>query len=242
MAGRAAMDERELRDLLVSAHRILHHQGLVDYLGHASVRLPGTDHVLIKPKHSPRIRSIGDLTPADLVVIDLDGKPVHDDPDADIPPAERFIHTEIYRARPDVSAVVHTHQPATTLLGVMNADLLPVLHVPSVLADGGRVANWPCPLLVENAELGHDMATALGDHALCHLQGHGIVSVGTDIRRATLAAVGTEQLAEANLAILQAGRQPRVITASELTELGRALAGIEGRWAYYLELAEPHAA
>lgn len=230
------MDERE-RDLLVAAHRVLYHQGLVDYLGHASVRLPGTDHVLIKPKHSPRVRGLGTLTSADLVVIDLDGNPVADDPGIEIPPAERFIHTEIYRARPDVTAVVHTHQPAATLLGVMGAQMRPVLHVPSVLTDGGRVASWPCPLLVTSPDLGRDLAKTLGDHRLCHLQGHGLVSVAGDLRAATLAAVAAEQLAAANLDILRCGYEPRVITLDELAELEGAVAGPEGRWAYYLELA-----
>ena len=112
-------EEDRLRELLAAAHRVLYHQGLVDYLGHCSVRVPGTDRVLIKPKHSPNVRGLGSLRPEDMVVIDLDGNLV----DAGAagategPPAECFIHTEIYRARPDVSAVVHTHQPAGTLLG-----------------------------------------------------------------------------------------------------------------------------
>lgn len=231
------MNEDDLRDLLVAAHRILYHQGLVDYLGHASVRLPGTDHVLIKPKHSPRIRGLGDLTPADLVVIDLDGNPVAGDPGPEVPPSECFIHTEIYRARPDVTAVVHTHQPAATLLGVMGEQMRPVLHVPSVLTDGGRVATWPCPMLVTGPDLGADLAAALGGHRLCHLQGHGLVSVAGDLRQATLAAVAAEQLAEANLDILRCGREPRVIAPHELEQLRGAVAGPDGRWAYYLELA-----
>jgi len=230
------VNEDELRPLLVTAHRILYHQGLVDYLGHASVRLPGTDRVLIKPKHSPAVRSLGDLTPADMIVLELDGTPV--DPDAPKPPAECFIHTEIYRARPDVTAVVHTHQPAATLLGVLGADMLPVLHVPSVLTDGGRVATWPCPMLVTGPELGADLAAALGDHRLCHLQGHGLVAVADDLRLATLAAVFAEQLAAANLEILKCGRTPRVIAPHELDQLRGAVAGVEGRWAYFCELAE----
>jgi ribulose-5-phosphate 4-epimerase/fuculose-1-phosphate aldolase len=220
--------------LLVSAHRVLYHQGLVDYLGHCSARVPGTDRVLIKPKHSPRVRGLGGLTPEDMVVIDLDGAVIHG---AEIPPAECFIHTEIYRARPDVSAVVHTHQPAGTLLGIVGADLLPVLHVPSVLADGGDIGTWPCPLLVNSPDLGRELAAALGRRRLCHLQGHGIVSVAGDLRTAVLAAIAVEQLAEANLTILRTGRQPRVITPDELSELGRTVASVDGRWAYYLELA-----
>jgi L-ribulose-5-phosphate 4-epimerase len=227
--------EEELRMLVATAGAILHHQGLVDYLGHCSARVPGTDRVIIKPRHSRKTRSPGALDPDDMVVIDLDGKLLEGE---ERPPGESCIHTEIYRARPDVGAVVHTHQPAATLLGVIGADLLPVLHVPSMLADGGNMPTFPCPLLVTNPELGKRLATALGNAQLCHLQGHGIVSVANEIRRATVSAIAVEQLAQANLTILQTGRTPRVITDEELQTLRNTLAPIDGRWAYYLQLLE----
>jgi ribulose-5-phosphate 4-epimerase/fuculose-1-phosphate aldolase len=238
--------ERELRETVALAHRVLCHQGLVDYLGHCSARVPGTDRVIIKPKHSPRVRSLGDLTADDMMVIDLDGNPLDGtDGATERPPAECFIHTEIYRTRPDVTAIAHTHQPAATLLGIMGGDLLPVLHVPSVLVDAahpdGPISTWPCPLLVNRPRLGAELAAALGSHRLCHLQGHGIVSVADDMRLAVLAAIATEQLAEANLTILRSGLKPRVITPDELAELSTTVASLDGRWAYYTELVpSPH--
>jgi L-ribulose-5-phosphate 4-epimerase len=231
--------EKDLRTQVTQAGQVLHHLGLVDYLGHCSARVPGTDRVVIKPKHSPVTRSPGQLGPANMVVIDLDGDLVEGDQQ---PPAERFIHTEIYRARPDVNAVVHTHQTAATLLGVTGAPLKPLLHVPSVLTDGGRIETWPVPRLVTTAELGRRLATALGDASLCHLRGHGIVSVSTDIPRAAVAAVALEQLAEANLTVLQTGLEPHAISGADLDDLRRTLAPVEGRWAYYLQLAEQSAA
>lgn len=230
--GDSAASELPLRELVATAGRILYQQGLTDYLGHCSARVPGTERVVIKPKHSKTVRSPGELGPADMIVIDLDGNLLEG---SDAPPAERFIHTEIYRARPDVQAVVHTHQRAATLLGVVGGDLLPVLHVPAVLTDGGAMPTWPCPLLVTDRELGKDMAAALGGAGLCHLQGHGIVSAAADVRRATVTAIALEQLAEANLTILQTGLKPRVITAVELDELRATVAAIDGRWAYYVQ-------
>jgi ribulose-5-phosphate 4-epimerase/fuculose-1-phosphate aldolase len=237
MAGqrgqRADNTETGLRELVALAGHVLYQQGLTDYLGHCSARVPGTDRVVIKPKHSSRVRSPRALGPADMVVIDLDGNLIEG---GDAPPAERFIHTEIYRARPDVHAVVHTHQQAATLLGVIGAELRPVLHVPAVLTDGGRMATWPCPLLVTSPELGRKLASALGDAGLCHLQGHGIVSVAAGLRRAAVTAIALEQLAETNLTILKTGLAPRVITPGELSELRESVAAIDGRWAYYVQL------
>ncbi len=231
-------DEDRLRALVAEAGAVLHHQGLVDYLGHCSARVPGTDRIVIKPKHSPVTRSPARLSGDDMVVVNLDGDLVDG---SEQPPAERFIHTEIYRARPDVAAVVHTHQPEATVLGVIGAELLPIMHVPAVLTQGGRMPTWPCPLLVTTPELGRQLAGALGDAPLCHLQGHGIVSVAGDLRRATVTAIAVEQLAAANLKVLQTGRSPRVITPDEIAQLGRTVASIDGRWAYYLQSLEEKA-
>ena len=225
----------QLRELVATAGRILYQQGLSDYLGHCSARVGDTDRVVIKPKFSTKTRGMYSLRAADMVVVDLDGQLVEGQ---ERPPAEVFIHTEIYRARPDVRAVVHTHQPTSTLAGVLGAELHPVLHVPSVLTDGGSIATWPCPLLVTTPERGRQLASALGDGRLCHLQGHGIVSVAADLQSATVTAIALEQLAEANLRILQTGLRPRAITADELAELRRELGPTAARWAYYKQLLD----
>ena len=226
---------RELRELVATSGQILYEQQLVDYLGHSSARVPETDHVVIKPKHSPTTRGMHTLTADDMIVIDLDGNLVEG---IEKPPAEAYIHTEIYRARDDVMAVVHTHQPTATLMGVMSAEILPVLHVQAGLVGGEEIPVWPCPLLVTNPGRGRDLAAALGDANVGHLQGHGIVSVAADVKTATIQAIMLEQLAKANLRILQAGRTPRVITAEEIAQLQREMAPVEGRWAYYLQLVD----
>ena len=229
----------QLRELVATAGQILYQQGLTDYLGHCSARVPGTDYVVIKPKHSTTVRSPAELGPSDMIVIDLDGNLIEG---GDAPPAECFIHTEIYRARPDIQAVVHTHQRAATLLGIVGAELLPVLHVPAVFTDGGTMPTWPCPLLVTTRELGRALADSLGSAGLCHLQGHGIVTAAASMQRATVTAIALEQLAEANLTILSTGLAPRVITRDELDELRGAVASVDGRWAYYIQqLAKPPA-
>lgn len=222
-----------LRRLVAEAGAILHHLGLVDNLGHCSARIPGTDRVVIKPKHSTRTRSPEQLGGDDMSIIDLDGELVEG---TELPPSERFIHTEIYRARPDVNAVVHTHQPAATTLGLLNVELKPLLHVPAVLTDGANINTWPVSKLVTDPDLGGQLAAVLGDAPLCHLQGHGIVSVASDLPRATVAAIALEQLARTNLDVLHTGLEPRQIPREEIDSLRLTLAPISGRWAYYRQL------
>jgi ribulose-5-phosphate 4-epimerase/fuculose-1-phosphate aldolase len=232
MAG-SMPTERELRAELADASRVLFRLHLVDYMGHCSVRIPGTNHVLIKPRHSLRVRSQDRIEPADMTVIDLDGDHV-DGPHP--PPGERFIHTRIYRARPEVQAVVHTHQPMATAMGIANAPILPVLHVGGELVET-PVPVWPCAKLVTNDELGDELALALGGHRLVLLQGHGVASAAASVPEAALQAIHLEQLAEANWRVLAIGRQPRVIPREELDQRASSGVGWEVRWAYYRELA-----
>jgi ribulose-5-phosphate 4-epimerase/fuculose-1-phosphate aldolase len=229
------MNEAEQRDLLATACHILYKLGLSDYLGHPSVRLDAR-RVLIKPKHSPRIRGMDKMGPEDMVAIDLDGNLLEGDND---PPSERFIHTEIYRARPDVVSVVHTHQPMATLLGIVSMPILPLLHVESSVVAQQPVPIFACAELIVTPRQGREVANALGDNRVCHLQGHGIVSVAPSIQEATLGAIHLERLAEVNYRVAQLGREPRVIPPDELQALAGQLAAPAGRWAYYAEVAAP---
>jgi ribulose-5-phosphate 4-epimerase/fuculose-1-phosphate aldolase len=223
----------EQRALLATSCHILYKLGLSDYLGHPSVRLDA-ERILIKPKHSPKVRGMDTMRPEDMVVIDLSGKLVEGEHE---PPSERFIHTEIYRARPDVVSVVHTHQPMATLLGIVELPILPLLHVEAAVVEQQPIPIFACAELIVSAEQGARIAQALGQHRVCHLQGHGIVSVGQSVQEATLGAIHLERLAEVNYRVAQLGRPPRVIPPEEIHSLARQLAPPAGRWAYYTELA-----
>jgi HCOMODA/2-hydroxy-3-carboxy-muconic semialdehyde decarboxylase len=99
----------DLVTTLVVANRILYRHGVVDGFGHVSVRDPGaSDRFLLSRSLAP-----GQVTAADVMTFDLDGNPQNGD--ARQPYLERFIHGEIYRARPDVGSVVHSHSPSVTV-------------------------------------------------------------------------------------------------------------------------------
>lgn len=224
--------ETQLRELLADTCRILFRLGLVDYMGHPSARLP-RDRVLIKPRHSTRIKSQDRIKPDDFVIIDLDGKLVDGQ---DGPPGERFIHTCIYRARPDVQSVVHTHQHWSTIMSIAEAPIQPVIHVGSETVEQPAPL-WPHANLVTNNEMGDDLARTLGKHQVGLLQGHGVVSVAGTIQEATIQAIHLEQQAEANWQVQAMGRQARVIPAEEIHQRQATGVGWEVRWAYYKEVA-----
>jgi ribulose-5-phosphate 4-epimerase/fuculose-1-phosphate aldolase len=225
--------ESELRQQLADVCRVLFRLHLVDYMGHPSVRVPGTDLVLIKPRHSEHIRAQDRIRPEDMATIALDGTHVAG-PFA--PPGERFIHTEIYRARSEVQAVVHTHQAMATAMSIGGVPILPVLHVEGELVEQ-PVPLWPHGVLVSTRELGASLAASLGGHRVALMQGHGNVSAAASLPEAALQAIHLERLAEANWRVRAMGVEPRPIAADELRQ--RASAGVDWpvRWAYYRQMA-----
>ncbi|MDX2972732.1 class II aldolase/adducin family protein [Kribbella solani] len=227
-------DLDEARELLADACRVLYRLGLVDYMGHPSVRVPGSDLILIKPRHSTRIGAQDAIPPERMAVIDLDGRLIAG---TDPPPGERFIHTAIYRARPDVGAIVHTHQPMATVMGIAGEPIQPILHVQSELVST-PVPVWECAKLVTDAELGADLAQALGTHRVCHLRGHGIVSVAESLPEAVINAIHLEQLAEASWRVRAMGARPRVIPPGEIEQRAATGSGWAVRWHYYLETTD----
>jgi len=111
-----------LIDDLVTASRILADQGVLDAYGHVSIRHPANpSRYLIARAMSP-----ADVTAADIMELDLESNPV-DRRDRSMF-LERFIHGEIYKARPDVMAVIHSHSPGVIPFGISNMPIRPVFH------------------------------------------------------------------------------------------------------------------
>jgi L-ribulose-5-phosphate 4-epimerase len=223
----------EAKQKVATAGQILFRLGMVDYLGHTSAR--SETGIVIKPKHSPTIRGMNKLSADDMVVVDADGQLIHG---SDRPPSEVHIHTEIYKARPDVNAVVHTHQHAATILGIIEQPIHPLLHIPSSYVDADDVQLWPCASLVTDPGLGAELAASLGQSTFCHLQGHGIVAVGATVEDAVVNAVMLEELSHANMAVLATGKEPRLISKDELAGLRKHRGPVRGRWEYFKQLLE----
>ncbi len=177
---------------------------------------------------------MGEVGPERIVVIDLDGNLIEGD---EAPPAERFIHTEIYRARPDVGGVVHTHQMLTTVFGIVEREILPILSVEAPLMAKGMPI-YPSPDLICTAERGKEVAAVIDKGEICHLQGHGIVTASPTVEEATLAAIHLDRLAQANYLAAALGT-PKVISPEQIRQmLAGPRVGYKVRWSYYASLVE----
>jgi L-fuculose-phosphate aldolase len=177
---------QSLREQVAWACRILSLEGYADLtLGHVSARRPGDRTGWIK-RRGITLEEVG---PDDVVPLDLDPDGAVDDPDMHV---EAVLHTEVYRARPDVGAVVHGHPPYATALSATDADLALLTHDAVLFPDGVGLFNETSDLIV-SPEQGQAVAGALGGRRAVVLRNHGVLTVGEDVRWAVLAAVTLER-------------------------------------------------
>jgi HCOMODA/2-hydroxy-3-carboxy-muconic semialdehyde decarboxylase len=178
---------------LVVANRILFDHGVVDAFGHVSTRHDRQDdRFLLARNMAPAL-----VTAADILEFDLDGNPVAARGRAVY--LERFIHGEIYRARPDVHAVVHSHSPSVVPFGaVAGVALRPIWHMSGFIGAAAPVfeirdaAGNASDLLIRTSALGAALARSLGGGALVLMRGHGATVVGANLRQAVFRAVYSE--------------------------------------------------
>ncbi len=196
VAGGVAVDPNQLEAVaqeLATANHILFQRGVLDGFGHVSVRHPHRpDRFLIARSIAPAL-----VAAADVQELDLDGNAVS----AGSPPTyqEKYIHSEIYRARPDVGAVVHSHSPSILPFSVVSSvPLRAMCHMSGFLGaqtpvfEIRSVAGRGSDLLVRNPELGVALAKALGSNPVVLMRGHGSTAVGRNLRQAVFRAVYTE--------------------------------------------------
>src|SRR6185295_14694061 len=163
-------DPKLIEDL-VAANRILADQGVVDGYGHVSVRHPADpQRYLMSRSIAPEI-----VTATDVMEYDLDSNPV--DARGRASYLERFIHGEIYRARPDVTAVVHNHSPSVIPFGATGIPLRPLYHMSAFLVGGAPVfdiraaSGAMTDMLVKTPALGAALARTMGSAPVALMRG-----------------------------------------------------------------------
>jgi ribulose-5-phosphate 4-epimerase/fuculose-1-phosphate aldolase len=190
MATPTEISSEQLADL-AAASRILAAQGVVDGFGHVSLRHPDApSRYLMGRSIAPAL-----VTPDDIIEYDLDSNPVNAGGRSSF--LERFIHGEIYKARPDVMAVVHSHSPSVIPFGLTGAKLQAMYHNAAFLAQGVPVFDirekfGATDMLVGNAEKGVALAQVMGRKDVVLMRAHGGVACGPTLQSAVFRAVYTE--------------------------------------------------
>jgi len=188
--GTAPADPATVEEL-VAANHILYAQSVVDGFGHVSAR-HDTDpaRFWLSRSMAPGLVTAGDILEFDLDSNPIDGRTVG-------LYAERFIHGEIYRRRPDVKAIVHSHSPAVIPFGVTNVALKPIFHMSAFLGAGVPVFEirdtaGDTDMLIRNASLGIALARCLEDKPAALMRGHGALAVGASLPQAVFRAIYLE--------------------------------------------------
>jgi HCOMODA/2-hydroxy-3-carboxy-muconic semialdehyde decarboxylase len=216
---------------VVAANHILAEQGVVDGYGHVSIRDPADPtKFLMARSTAPEL-----VTAADVLVHDFDGNA------ANVPAgvklySERYIHAEVYRARPDVMAIVHCHSPSLIPFGVTNNPLRPLYHMSAFLGAGvpifdiHKVTGTATDMLVKSTELGKALAKSLGEHPAVLMRGHGAVIVGSDIQQAVFRSVYTEMNAKLqSQALVLGGGKVLYLDAEEASKAAASANELRGR-------------
>ena len=193
---------KQLVDDLVAGSRILADHGVLDAYGHISARSDKRPaHFLMSRSRAPAL-----VTAADLVEWGPDSEAATADKRKGF--IERYIHGEIYRARPEVMAVVHSHSPSVIPFGVAKTRLRPIYHMGSFLWSGAPV--WDIrkvreqnDLLVRDRTLGEALAGALGKCNCVLMRGHGMTVIGASVQEAVFRAIYTEMNARLQLQAMQ---------------------------------------
>jgi L-ribulose-5-phosphate 4-epimerase len=179
---------QSLREQVASACRILALEGYADLtLGHVSSRSTDSGTVYIKRKGV----ALDETESEDVISFELDDEDALGSPEMHL---EAVLHTEVYRARPDVGAVVHGHPPYATALAATAAHLELLTHDAVLFVDGLAVFDETAELITEAAQ-GHAVARALGDRNAVLLRNHGVLVVGKDVAWAVLTACTLERAA-----------------------------------------------
>ena len=248
------MSDGDLSERVAEACRVLARLDLTKAAtGHVSARIPGTERALIRAR-GPGELGVRYTTAKQIIEVDFDGRTIGKPEEGLESPIEVFIHTAVYRTRPDVNAVVHVHPTAVVLFTICNTPLLPLYgaYDPASLQlalEG--IPTYERSILISTPELGADLVRAMGKASTCMMRGHGITTIGASVEEAALAAIHLNDLATVNYqarllgdpmpiskedqdAFARVGRARERAGAG--TEAGRPAGRTAALWRYYCAL------
>ncbi len=202
-----------MRTQVAACTRLLNMEGQLHYSGHVSMRVPGTETLYIQP----RTESRSDVTPDSMLLVDFDGNVIEGE---DKPPSELVIHTEVYRARPDVGAVIHNHMELATAFTMVKGVTLQVMDFHAsrwasgipVMRDVGHI---------KTTEDGVKLAQALGDANALLLRAHGLVLTSENAAAILVDTLHFLDNAKAQKEALSLGRDIEPLTAADLERVSQ---------------------
>ena len=201
---------QQIADNVVKGARILIKRGICEAFGHLSARLPGSDRFIITPSLSmAMVRSTDDLVQVNLKGEKVEGR--------NRQPYETWLHTGLYRARPDVGGIARTHSFTTSAFSVVGESIKPVHDFGAMMLGETRV--FDDPRLITNEEIGTRLAQFIGKGTGALLRGNGTAIVGKDVIEAVLRAVYLEESAMLQYKAKHIGR-PLYYTPEEVAERG----------------------
>jgi L-fuculose-phosphate aldolase len=220
------MDPTAARQELALALTMLERQGIVDFNGHFSARLPDGRGLLINAADSVRSQ----IAAADFIEIDFEGRSLSGSRSA---PMEFHLHAQIYRSRPDVQAIVHAHPRWSTVLTTAGHAWLPVTMQAAVL---GPVPTFERTASINSEALGRELAQCLGAGKAALMRRHGMVTAAASVQDAFVQAVYLEENAHRQYLALQIGT-PQALSDEECATIGRNLSRpmlLQKVWDYHL--------
>ncbi len=183
-------DVHRLREQLATCTRLMVMADIMDFSGHISARIPGTDRILIQPRDTSR----AGLTADDILLVDLENNVLEGQGPA---PSEVALHTAVFRARSDAVAVCHGHPTMSTLFTVVDRPFLPVRNFAYRFAGGVPV--HPDTTHIRTEEQGKAVAATLGQHPVCLLRGHGTCVVSHSVEELLMDCLDIEENARSLL-------------------------------------------
>ena len=193
------MTLNELKQRLIDAGHILEAAGQGDLTrGHVSIRSPEDPNIFIMKPHS---YGFDEITLENIVVCNMEGEKIDGGGRRH---SEVFIHSELYKARPDVNSVIHTHPTYAVALSATGQALEPISQPAVAFADGLPYFTRAIDL-VRSQDLGAAVAKALGQHKAVLLRNHGAAIVGANVEEATILAIMLDNACQIQLATMAAG-------------------------------------
>lgn len=216
---RAAPRESDLIEQVARSCRLMGRERLTrGASGHVSARIPGTDRILIKSK-GPDEEAMEFTTENDIILINLAGEVLETRPGLD-PPNETSMHLAVYRARPEVGSVIHTHPDWVVVLTAARKPLRPIFAAyrpPAMRLAVAGIPIYPRSVTIINDELGRHFMETMADNQACLLLGHGMTVAGATVHEATRISLDVHELARMNYLACAAG-DPKPVPEEDIRE------------------------